>query len=159
MITKLLALDTSTTCTGYAVYLQGVYVSSGLIKESDKDANARLDKMIVAIYRTIKDVEPDVIVLENEVIGGSRVTVMLSKLVGAIRGWAVGHGISYYELDPAQWRSLIGVQAPGIKREKYKEIVQEYVVKNIVNKEFEKDDESDAIAIGQAYINLFKKEN
>ena len=155
MITKLLALDTSTTCTGYAVYLQGAYVSSGLIKEKDKDANTRLDHMIADIYRTIKEVEPDIIVLENEVIGGSRVTVMLSKLVGAIRGWAVGHGISYYELDPAQWRSLIGVQAPGIKREEYKAIVQKYVIENIVDKKFEKDDESDAVAIGQAYINMF----
>lgn len=155
MITKLLSLDTSTTCTGYAVYLQGHYVSSGLIKENEKNADERLNHMIVDIYRLIADVKPHVIVLENEVIGGSRVTVMLSKLVGAIRGWAVGHGLSYYELDPSQWRSLIGVQSPGIKREEYKKIVQKYVIENIVDKDFEKDDESDAVAIGQAYINMF----
>ena len=154
---KMLSFDTSTSASGVAYFIDGVYISSTVLMANKKDkGDVRLDWMIKEIYRVMRNAKPDIVVIEQEKIGNSKITVMLSQLIGAVRAYCVDNDISYWLLEPAQWRSAIGVQKPGITRDQFKPLVMEWVKNNITTKEMISDDQSDAIAIGYAYIKMFE---
>lgn len=155
--TTLLSLDTSTTSTGWAIFKDGEYQESGVIDDFKKVKNGheRLKLMTKELLDSIEQLKPDIIVIEKDVVfGNMKVIDMLMKIIGAVYGFCLFNGITYYEFAPSEWRKYVKLQAFGRKRDAFKEASIKYVKEHIgidVN-----DDEADAICIGMAYCKMGK---
>ena len=165
----LLSLDTSSTKTGWAVFKNGIYKESGVldwsrIKDNTED---RLQIMYIDIIQHIQKYEPDILVIEKDIVGSGKRQNMstintLVKLIGGIWAYCVQlnmdtpmnfpageFNIFYVEYTPSEWRSLVGITAR--KREDCKAASIKRI-KDIYNIDVD-DNEADAINIGEAYIN------
>ena len=152
---KLLALDTSTSSTGWAYFENGKYVVSDVISiKNQKDTDLRMEQMISEIYRLIECYSPTVVVTEmTVVVRNPAVQRMLTMILGAVYGNCVVNDIDYYSLRPTEWRKLIDPGKKPKKRDELKEwskqkVFELYGIDNVT------DDVSDAILIGQAYVNM-----
>lgn len=154
--TTLLSLDTSTTSTGWAIFKDGEYQESGVIDDFKKVKNGyeRLKLMTKELLDNIGQLKPDIIVIEKDVVfGNMKVIDMLMKIIGAVYGFCLFNGITYYEFAPSEWRKYVKLQAFGRKRDEFKKASIKYIKDNLnmdVN-----DDEADAICIGLAYCKKF----
>lgn len=156
MIT-LLSLDTSTTSTGWAIFKDGKYQESGVIDDFKKVKNGheRLKLMTKELLDSIGQLKPDIIVIEKDVVfGNMKVIDMLMKIIGAVYGFCLFNGITYYEFAPSEWRKYVKLQAFGRKRDEFKKASIKYIKDNL-NMEVN-DDEADAICIGLAYCKKFE---
>lgn len=169
----LLSLDTSSTKTGWAVFKNGKYKESGVLDWSRiKETEDRLQIMYIDIIQHIQKYEPDILVVEKDIVGSGKRQNMstintLVKLIGGIWAYCVqlnmdtpmnlptGEFIIFYkEYTPSEWRSLVGIttrkrddcKAASIKR-----------IKEVYNLDID-DNEADAINIGDAYINEWSNE-
>lgn len=152
---KLLALDTSTSSTGWAYFENGKYVVSDVISIKDqKNTDLRMEQMISEIYRLIDCYSPTIVVTEmTVVVRNPAVQRMLTMILGAVYGNCVVNDIDYYSLRPTEWRKLIDPGKKPKKRDELKEwskqkVFKLYGIDNVT------DDVSDAILIGQAYVNM-----
>ena len=154
---KLVSLDTSTTCTGVAVYVDGEYASSKVLPADKKlNKDERFNLMAKQIIAELDAQSPDIVVIEDDVVKGSMsVVTLLSKLIGVVRGYCVAKDIFYYELPPSSWRKPLGIQKAKAKREELKQLALDFVHNNISEDEMISDDQSDAICIGYAYIKIY----
>lgn len=154
----LLSLDSSTKSTGYAVFNNAVYTTSDVIDLStEKDMNKRTELMISEILKLLEVVAPSIIVIERmHVQRNMSVVRALCEVIGAVRGWAITHNAFFYEIAPTEWRSAIGIQSKGLKREELKRLSLDYVADKYKITDIS-DDQSDAICIGDAYINIYDK--
>lgn len=155
MIT-LLSLDTSTTSTGWAIFKDGKYQESGVIDDFKKVKNGheRLKLMTKELLDNIGQLKPDIIAIEKDVVfGNMKVIDMLMKIIGAVYGFCLLNGITYYEFAPSEWRKYVKLQAFGRKRDEFKKASIKYIKDNL-NMEVN-DDEADAICIGLAYCKKF----
>lgn len=159
---KLLALDTSSSKTGWACYENAKYKKSGVIdfdtKECKKkyqgNSEKRLEDMCLAIIDLLKEYKPDIVVIEKLNVGRNMVAVRhLAKVIGVVYCYSILNGCFYYEIQPSQWRSQIGIQAKNRKRDEYKQLAIEYV-KNTLGIDVA-DDEADSICAGVGYIKMF----
>ena len=165
--TVLLSLDSSTTSTGWAIYVDGKYMRSGCINlKQMKNSKNRLPEMIRQIYNLIDCENPDIIVAEEMVVSrNAQAARMLTMILGAICGYCVRaeiddyseepQGPDFYTLRPTEWRKLVD---PGKKPRKQEELkkwskkkVAEIFGVNDVN-----DDVSDAILVGYAYCRMWQ---
>lgn len=106
-MTKVLSLDTSTSCTGYAVYEDGKYARCGCIdKRKEKlTSEQRLDEMCKDIL-TLMDVEnPDIVYWETPSIARNAVTQrLLTMVTGVVYGWCLSHNVYHEDFRPNVWR-------------------------------------------------------
>ncbi len=160
MSIKLLSMDTSSTSTGIAVFINSKYQKWSLL-ETDKKLKGddKLNQMISLIYKYINEERPGIICLElTAVTRNPRVQRMLTELIGAIRGKCIDSSIFYYDFRPSEWRKTImentGIKPKSRKRDDLKQWSLD-VVNNIFNIKTDSDDVSDAILIGEHYINMF----
>ena len=109
--------------------------------------------MTKELLDSIGQLKPDIIVIEKDVVfGNMKVIDMLMKIIGAVYGFCLFNGITYYEFAPSEWRKYVKLQAFGRKRDEFKKASIKYIKDNLnmdVN-----DDEADAICIGLAYLSL-----
>lgn len=153
---KLLSLDTSTSSTGWAVYINGNLSEYGVLTNGKGDTQSRLHNMIKSIFDLISSYSPAAIVIETPVVvRNPKVQRLLTMIFGAVYGKCVVDHIEFNELRPTEWRKLIDSGKKPRKREELKEwsikkVKDLFYIENI------NDDMSDAILIGQAYINSFK---
>lgn len=161
-ITRLISIDSSSSKTGWALFENAEYKRSGVIdlntKECKKkykgDSDQRIKDMCLRIINILKEYQPDIIVIEKLNVGRNMVAVRaLSKVIGAVYCYSILNNCFYYEIQPSQWRSQLGMQAPNRKRDEYKQLSIEYV-KNTFHKEVS-DDEADSICAGIGYIKMF----
>lgn len=164
--TTLLSLDTSSTITGWALFENGEYKTSGILNWSHiKKMNERLEIMYIDIIQNIQKLEPDIIVLEKDIVGSGKRQNMstintLVKLIGGIWGYCLqlnsnttmdytngDFKIFYTEYSPSEWRKLVGI------KERKREECKKASIKRVKEKYgIEVDDnEADAINIGDAY--------
>lgn len=156
-MTKLMSIDSSTSKTGWAVFVNGRYSTSGVIDESrsKEPADVRFVTISRTILRQITENQPDIIVIESVRVSRNMLAVRkLCELVGIVRGWAYINDKFIYEIAPSEWRSQLNMQKKGLKRDDYKLLSLEYV-KDKYNKTNISDDESDAICIADAYCKMF----
>lgn len=148
--TTLLSLDTSTTTTGYSVFVNAEYDESGIL--STAKANDKFNVMAIGIIDLMNNIRPDIIVIEQVNVSRNMVaTRKLCALVGVVHGWAIEHGVDCYEIGPTEWRGQIGIQSKGRTRNEFKALSKAYAEEKIGIKDIT-DDESDAVCIGLAYI-------
>lgn len=118
-----LALDASTRCTGWSLFKNGEYVSSGIIDlNSDKDTEHRISEMTAKIVRLIKETNPNKIYLEDTMkMVNINAMKTLCWLAGGIRFWAYRKGYPIEMIMPAYWRSFVHIQEYKVTRKELKQ--------------------------------------
>lgn len=158
---KILALDTSTKVSGYAVFNNKKLIRYSSIDKSDKsDSYDRMSAMVYEITALIEREAPDVVVIEETVVTRNPQTQrMLSMILGVVFGCCVINNFKYYSLRPTQWRKLVRWDDEKLprKRDELKlwsinKVAELYDVQDIG------DDISDAILIGRAFINMIEEQ-
>lgn len=155
---KLMSIDSSTNTTGYAFFINGVLKSYSTCDYSYiKNTQKRIDSMILFICEMIENERPDIVVTELTVVNrNTEAQRNLTMILGAIRYKCLELKIEYHSLRPTEWRKLIKNKDEKIprKREELKKWSINKIRENY-NIETHSDDLSDAILIGQGYINSF----
>lgn len=152
-ITKLIGLDTSSSCSGYSIFINGIYSNSGIFNyKNEKDSDERLQKMCIALLSFLDKEHPDIVAIETTVVTrNAEAQRTLTMILGVVYGWCITHTCEYVGLRPTEWRSLISKEKKGRKREELKQW-SVHTAKELFNLKCN-DDQSDAILIGQALIN------
>lgn len=155
---KLLSIDSSTTSTGYAIYINGQYNRCGCIDFKDiKYINERVEKMVQSLYSLIAVEKPDIIVVEKMSVERDAQTGRnLTIVIGAVYGKCIDTDIFFYDFAPSEWRKLVDSGKKPRKREELK-LWSKNKVKEIFGVKDINDDISDAILIGLAYCKKFSE--
>lgn len=155
---KLIAIDSSTTGSGYAVYINGILNYYGIYTTNHISNNKeRLETMMRTLCQKIEEDKPDIVITELTVVNrNAEAQRNLSMLLGAIYYKCLELGIEYHSLRPTEWRKLVKNKEESVprKREELKEW-SKTKVKNIYKIDIDDDNISDAILLGQGYINKF----
>lgn len=150
---KIIALDQSTTRTGFSVFVDGKYDHSGLIdKHKNKDLHSRFKEMYEDIYKTIEKERPEIVVIEDtQMQGGNGLTYkILCQLQGAIIGMCYAMNIEFRVVTPTAWRSALHFrQGPKVKRDELKQQSIEYAKKEFGIDRYE--DEMESCCINAAF--------
>lgn len=154
---RFVSLDTSTTASGCALFIDGKLTDTALIRVVNKNTFERMNTMILRILQQLKEWKPDVIWIEHPQGEGRNVLVvnMLSEILGAVRAYAVTKKVDYHEINPSEWRKYAGISQGNKRRENLKEQSINYV-KEKFNIDCETDDLADAIAIGCSVLNYYE---
>ena len=156
-MSKILSLDTSSKVSGYAVFNNKELIRYSSIDKSDKsDSYDRMSAMVYEIIMLIEREAPDVVVVEETVVTRNPQTQrMLSMILGAVFGTCVSNHFTYCSLRPTQWRKAVRGDDEKLprKRDELKmwsinKVAELFDINDI------SDDVSDAILIGQAFINI-----
>ena len=150
----LLSLDTSTTSTGWSLFINGKYQKSGLIDLNEfKNTSERLKCMVIELKNLINHYSPIIVVIETPVVvRNPQVQRLLMTIYGAIYAKCIWDNILFVDLRPTEWRKLIDSGKKPRKRNELKDWSKRKV-KTMFGIDITNDDVSDAILIGQAYIN------
>lgn len=113
--------------------------------------------MCLQIINLLQKYSPDIIVIEKLNVGRNMVTTRaLCKIMGTAYCYSILHNAFYYEIQASEWRSKLGMQKKGRKRDEYKQLSVQYVKDHFGIKV--SDDESDSICAGIGYIKTFTEE-
>lgn len=150
---KLLSLDTSSSCSGWSIFLNGEYSKSGVFNlKKIKSSDERFKEMCTILLYTLNTEQPDIVGIEMTVVTrNAAVQRLLTMILGVVYGWCVIHNVEFIMLRPTEWRALISSEKKGRKRDELKKWSMDKV-KTLFGKDVS-DDEADAILIGQAIIN------
>ena len=149
----LIALDESTTCTGYAVFNDSELIKHGLFALKSKNVLERVSYIMEEIEKLIKTYKPDNMVIEDVQITMNAATAKsLLGLQFMIEVYAHRNNISCETYRTTKWRKILGLSnSRSLDRKAKKQETIDYV-KDKYGIDILKDDESDAIAIGTAYL-------
>lgn len=149
----LIALDESTTCTGYAVFDDSELIEHGTFSFKSKDVLERVSLIMEEIENLIDTYKPDNMVIEDVQITMNAATAKsLLGLQFMIEVYAHRNNISCETYRTTKWRKILGLSnSRALDRKAKKQETIDYV-KNKYGIDVLKDDESDAIAIGTAYL-------
>lgn len=153
---KLISLDTSSSATGWGMFVNGEYRGSGVInlKKFKGTSQERMDEMCISISRLLKREHPNIVVVEETAVTRNAASQrMLTMILGFVYGWCLEHNTYFEMMKPTVWRSLISSEKKGRKREELKAWSMKKV--NELYGIDSGDDQSDAILIGQAYVNKY----
>lgn len=153
----ILALDQSTSCTGYCVFVDNKKTESGILtptyteKKNSEDFIVRINDMGEKISQLVQRVKPTVVILED---------IQFQKNYGTYKRLANLQGVIFAHLHTLQtpfllvevtrWKSFLGVKSRGRDNQK-KETIEK--IKEIYNLQKVYEDEADAIGIGHWAIN------
>ena len=153
-----MSLDQSTRCSGYAVFEDGEYITSGVVdmNKSKLETDKRSFEMAKEIWKIIKKYSPSHLVIENvQQQSNPSTMIILARLAGMIIGYAEAHNIHVHILLPSQWRKALNYsQGAKVKRQELKQQSIDYVKMNLGLELSE--DECEAIAEGAAAHKIFK---
>lgn len=143
-----LALDASSTITGYSVFVDGKYTMSGFIDlKKYHDSEYRLYEMSKQICDVISCYKPDKIILEDTYSSPNISTLkVLANLSGAIKFYCYLHQIPVEMIMPSAWRKYLKIQEKGAKRNELKNKAL-VVCQDQLNMPFIEIDEAEAICI------------
>lgn len=149
----LIALDESTTCTGYAVFDDDELIEHGIFSFKSKDVLERVSLIMEEIEELIKTYKPDNMVIEDVQITMNAATAKsLLGLQFMIEVYAHRNNISCETYRTTKWRKILGLSnSRSLDRKAKKQETIDYV-KDKYRIDVLKDDESDAVAIGTAYL-------
>lgn len=161
-MTTMLSLDTSTTSSGVALWINGQLTKHYYVCTS-KTSDCKERDMMKMLVQLIEQYEPDIVVCEDlNIVNNISVAKKLAALLGAIEGACILAGIHFDKMAATSWRKWVcGNVKPPRKRKEAKlwDIMR---VQEIFRITPANDDEADAILIGEAYKRLcdyYSKEN
>ena len=160
-ITKMISLDTSSVCSGWAYWENGILTDHGVIDTSlIKYRDKKLDNMCKNLIHLLKAHDPDIVVIEMTVVPNNAETQrILSEIVGVVSGWCLSQRKSsfFYRIRPNEWRKIVcndNEKFPHSKKAGLKEWdIQK--AKDIFGFDPIDDNEADAVLMGYAYNCLF----
>ena len=161
---KIIALDASTSCTGYAVFEDEQLVAYGKIKPKGDDWRDRIMDETLEIAALIREYHPRVIIAEDvPKKPGANTLQKLGAVHGMILSLCAGFRIKPMFVLPTNWRHELGMfdgTRAGMKRD----VMKEKAV-HIANEQFgfdlqwisptsskNDDDVAEAILIGWSYV-------
>lgn len=154
---KVLSMDQSTRCSGFALFEDGEYVCSGVVDmtNSNLDTYDRSFEMARRLWMVLKKHKPDYLIIEDtQQQNNIKTVITLARLQGMIIGYAEAHKIKVHILLPSQWRAALGYnQGPKVKRAELKKQSKEYVKEKYGFNLSE--DENEAICEGIAAHKIF----
>ena len=103
---RLISLDTSTSDTGYCIFLNGhIEKSYHIISEGEN----RLDDMIMKIYALLSDTKylGTIVIEKMSFVRNGNTDRTLAELIGAVRGYALMKKKEYIEYNVNRWRRLL----------------------------------------------------
>lgn len=152
---KILSLDLSTKSSGWAIFDNGILITSGCITASSTDLLKRINIMIDELKKVVEQYQPDKVIAEEVRPENGMQNLKTHRALMWLQG---GIALMLYDYNkkleieliyPSSWRAAIGIKTGrGIKRTSLKEKDIQFVKENYnldVN-----DDEADAICIGYA---------
>ena len=146
---RVLAFDTATKKTGWALFINGKYAESGVIDLSkNKNVEERIKKMCLSITTLIFDKTPDNVVIEQ--LSSTRnadTTRKLSRIIGAVYYYCISKDINYSEMSCKMWRNAVGIKNSNgekVKIDSMNRVLQKYKLDT-------DDNEADAINICDAF--------
>lgn len=159
---KLLALDTSTSTTGYCLYKNAKYHASGVLQPNK--GNADLKNMCILLWTLLTELKPNIIVIETPSVAKNAHTQRTLVIVFAVAYiWSIlqKDDVFFYPIRPTEWRKNCSddewrEKIKKKKRPQLKQLAVEEVKKLFPAIQLHSDDEAEAILIGLAYINIFK---
>ena len=111
--------------------------------------------MLLEIFKIINETNPNTVVTEMTVVTRNAQTQRnLTMILGAIYGKCIIYNINYHSFRPAEWRKLISSEKKPRKRDELK-LWSKKQCELLYGIDDINDDISDAILLGQAYINKF----
>ncbi len=159
--TRLMSFDTSTTCSGWALFKDGVLSGHGVIDldprrgKAYRDSEARIGLMMASLLRELDMITPDIVVIERPPLARDAQTLInLSEIVGAVRGWAAVNEADYVEYFPGTWRRFVADPGEAVPRKRAEAKPWDVEkARAIFGFDPLDDNEADAALIGQARIN------
>lgn len=151
---KMLSLDTSTTDSGWAVWLDGKYKRSGHYATDKKWPPDKKQMMMSDFLMGLIDKEkPDIIAVElTSVARNVRTQMRLDRLLGLIEYKAYKKGIFYSQYNPSTWRKLVKGDTKVPTGRENKKAWGIGRVQAIFGIECGNDNTADAILVGYAYL-------
>lgn len=169
---RLLALDTSSTCVGWAVFDEGEYYKSGRFVQVGSDHGEKMHNFRLWLLQKFREFEPTQVAVEMPFMryGRQKTFAILIQYIAVLRE---AH-FSYFEreLPPANCLSAkaikdcIGVERgedhEDNKRIMVKEINARYGLRlkykeNDKTKRVSQDDEADAIAVAETWMTKYRR--
>lgn len=121
---RILALDQSTSCTGWAIAIDGKVNEDnvGVIKSHKKDYIQRIKETVEKVAQLIKDNDIDLVVFEDIQMQGYQVDVFkkLAQLQGSLMFMLLELGVNFEVMHTAKWRKELGMSDKGVKRQEWK---------------------------------------
>lgn len=149
---KLLALDQSSRCNGWAIFDNEELIDSGTFTLKSDDIGERLvdykkhvEKLICD--NDIEEVAFEDIQMQNQ-INNVQTFKVLAEIFGVTQEYLVEQGHSYHIVSSNTWKSQLNIK--GKQRAEQKKNAQAYVLEHY-NKKVSQD-ESDAICIGSCIV-------
>lgn len=149
---NILALDLSTHSSGWAVQTSDGQVHSGVIASAAADVERRIEVMRDGIIPLLSQYNIDMVIAEEVRPDGinARTAKVLTWLQGclAVAIYHYNKKITFELIGPSSWRSKLGIQKYGVKREQYKQLDIAYANKRFnLHLSSDEDDEADALCI------------
>ena len=154
---NILSFDQSTRLTGWAYFEDGKYVDSGVIdKHQITKMDERIRQMGLAICHKIKELKPDMVVIENiQQQGNVKTVIDLARLQGCVILYCASKNIPLNVLHPTEWRRALQYhQGRGVAREELKQQSLDYISEHLGVTDFS-EDRCEAICIGFASYQIF----
>ena len=148
---RILSLDQASVTSGWALFDGDAYIDSGVItKNKSMPIAERVPAMALAICAKIKEVKPDVVILEDIQNQNSVKTVVdLARLQGGIIMYCANKHIPIHIYHPSTWRKALQfTQGSKTKRDDLKHQATEYI--KGLGFDVASEDESEAICINLA---------
>lgn len=148
---RLCGIDSSSRFTAISLFINGEYQSFRLIDlHKMQDSEERINQMILEIYTALNIYKPNVIYQEfTWVAKNPKTALLLTIIIGAVKGWAVSHECNFKEIAPSAWRKILGLNEYKDNRKELKQKAINYIEETI-GLTPETDDVADAICIGFA---------
>ena len=154
---KLLALDQSSRCSGWAIFDDEELVNSGTFTLKSDDIGERLVDYKKHVEKLICDNEIEEIAFEDiqmqNQINNVQTFKILAEIFGVTQEYLVEQGYFYHVVSSNTWKSQLNIK--GKQRVEQKKNAQAYVLEHY-NKKVSQD-EADAICIGSCVILQNKK--
>ncbi len=145
---KTVSIDSSSTCTGMALFKNGKLCEHLVIDlKKEKRTDVRMDMMIGFIIKQLDSWHPNYVIIEDDFKKNNVKTLkMLTMIIGGIWGYCIQNEIYFQSVMPGTWRSAFAC-FEGIKdRATLKQCAMDYIRNKYGFNPIE--DEADAIMIG-----------
>lgn len=159
----LIGLDTSTSSTGFSIFENGELLSYFSIENENKKATSeeKFNEMTRRVFEKLNECSPAIVVCELTSMTRNAMTQRtLTLLLGAVKGWCISNNIHCHFFRASEWRKLVKEKDEKLPRKRV-ELKQWSIdkIRLLFDIEVKNDDISDAILIGQAYINMIDNLN
>ena len=156
--TRFVSLDTSTTCSGMALYVNGELKEYAKHDRSkNKDIVSRMYEMAALITGQLEKWKPDIVYIETPQGHGANVKLArnLGMMLGAVLGWCALHNVEFNEVPPSQWRKWCHWNQGKLERADLKAYsIAEVKKRHGID---EGDDVADAINLGYGVLLHFQE--